>query len=309
MVNLYQSKQRQTTNKCKQYKFRKLSEATITMKKFTALTGMAILATGITAQADAKEHTVIQGESLWSIADKYDTTVERIKKINKLESDLILTNQKLEVLVKGKYEVQKGDTLEKIAEKFDANVADLKKWNKIKTNKDLKAGKLIVVDKEEKRQVVTQTATQKTPVTVQQTVAYQAPVVKAPEQVKPAVKAPVQKPVQQVAQQPVQKPVQAPVQKPVQQVVQQPAQPTQQAAPAGNSSMDAHLRVIAQRESGGNPSAVNPSGYYGLFQFSPSTWASVGGTGNPANASVEEQWKRARILYQTAGASQWSTAY
>lgn len=286
------------------------------MKKFTALTGMAILATGITAQADAKEHTVTQGESLWSIADKYDTTVERIKKINKLESDLILPNQKLEVLVKGKYEVQKGDTLEKIAEKFDANVEDLKKWNKIKTNKDLKVGKLIVVDKEEKRQVVTQTAAQKTPVTVQQTVAYQAPVVKAPEQAKPAVQAPVQKPVQQVAQQPVQKPVQqtvqAPVQKPVQQVVQQPAQPAQpaqQAAPAGNSSMDAHLRVIAQRESGGNPSAVNPAGYYGLFQFSPSTWASVGGTGNPADASVEEQWKRARILYQTAGASQWSTAY
>lgn len=304
MVNLYQSKQRQTTNKCKQYKFRKLSEATITMKKFTALTGMAILATGITAQADAKEHTVTQGESLWSIADKYDTTVERIKKINKLESDLILPNQKLEVLVKGKYEVQKGDTLEKIAEKFDANVADLKKWNKIKTNKDLKAGKLIVVDKEEKRQVVTQTAAQKAPVTVQQTVAYQAPVVKAPEQAKPAVQAPVQKPVQQVAQQPVQKPVQQVVQQPA-----QPAQPAQQAAPAGNSSMDAHLRVIAQRESGGNPSAVNPAGYYGLFQFSPSTWASVGGTGNPANASVEEQWKRARILYQTAGASQWSTAY
>ncbi|UTH02168.1 LysM peptidoglycan-binding domain-containing protein [Macrococcoides canis] len=271
------------------------------MKKFTALTGMAILATGITAQADAKEHTVTQGESLWSIADKYDTTVERIKKINKLESDLILPNQKLEVLVKGKYEVQKGDTLEKIAEKFDANVADLKKWNKIKTNKDLKVGKLIVVDKEEKRQVVTQTATQKAPVTVQQTVAYQAPVVKAPEQAKPAVQAPVQKPVQQT--------VQAPVQKPVQQVVQQPAQPAQQTAPAGNSSMDAHLRVIAQRESGGNPSAVNPAGYYGLFQFSPSTWASVGGTGNPANASVEEQWKRARILYQTAGASQWSTAF
>ncbi|TDM20009.1 LysM peptidoglycan-binding domain-containing protein [Macrococcoides canis] len=261
------------------------------MKKFTALTGMAILATGITAQADANEHTVTQGESLWSIADKYDTTVERIKKINKLESDLILPNQKLEVLVKGKYEVQKGDTLEKIAKKFDANVADLKKWNKIKTNKDLKVGKLIVVDKEEKRQVVTQTAAQKVPVTVQQTVAYQAPVVKAPEQAKPAVQAPVQKPVQQVVQQPAQQ------------------QPAQQAAPAGNSSMDAHLRVIAQRESGGNPSAVNPAGYYGLFQFSPSTWASVGGTGNPANASVEEQWKRARILYQTAGASQWSTAY
>lgn len=282
------------------------------MKKITALTGMAILATGISAQADAKEHTVTYGESVWSIADKYDTTVERIKKINKIESDIILPNQKLEVLVKGKYEVQKGDTLEKIAKKFDTKVADLKRWNNIETNKNLKVGKLIVVDKEEKRQIVTQTAAQQAPVTVQQPVAYQAPVVKAPEQTaKPAA----QQPVQQVAQKPVapveqpvaQKPVQqAPVEQPVQQAAQKPVQ---QAAPAGNSSMDAHLRVIAQRESGGNPNAVNASGYYGLFQFSPSTWASVGGTGNPANASVEEQWKRARILYQTAGASQWSTAY
>lgn len=287
------------------------------MKKITALTGMAILATGISAQADAKEHTVTTGESLWSIADKYDTTVERIKKINKIESDIILPNQKLEVLVKGKYEVQKGDTLEKIAKKFDTKVADLKRWNSIETNKDLKVGKLIIVDKDEKRQIVTQTAAQQAPVTVQQTVAYQAPVVKAPEQAaKPAAQAAkpaAQKPVQQVAQQPVaQAPVQQAAQQP-QQVTQQPQQaaqkPVTQAAPAGNSSMDAHLRVIAQRESGGNPNAVNPSGYYGLFQFSPSTWASVGGTGNPANASVEEQWKRARILYQTAGASQWSTAY
>ncbi|MDJ1111991.1 MULTISPECIES: LysM peptidoglycan-binding domain-containing protein [Macrococcus] len=292
------------------------------MKKITALTGMAILATGISAQADAKEHTVTYGESLWSIADKYDTTVERIKKINKIESDIILPNQKLEVLVKGKYEVQKGDTLEKIAKKFDTKVADLKRWNNIETNKNLKVGKLIVVDKEEKRQIVTQTAAQQAPVTVQQPVAYQAPVVKAPEQTaKPAAQQPVEQPVQQVAQEQVAQPVaQKPVQQaPVQQVAQKPVEqapvqqaaqkPVQQAAPAGNSSMDAHLRVIAQRESGGNPNAVNASGYYGLFQFSPSTWASVGGTGNPANASVEEQWKRARILYQTAGASQWSTAY
>ena len=64
-----------------------------------------------------------------------------------------------------------------------------------------------------------------------------------------------------------------------------------------------------QRESGGNPRAVNPAGYYGLFQFSPSTWAAVGGTGNPADASVEEQWKRARILYTQYGAQHWSTAY
>ena len=38
----------------------------------------------------------------------------------------------------------------------------------------------------------------------------------------------------------------------------------------------AYLVSIAACESGLNPSAYNPAGYYGLFQFSQSTWASYG---------------------------------
>lgn len=37
-----------------------------------------------------------------------------------------------------------------------------------------------------------------------------------------------------------------------------------------------YLLSVAACESGLNPSAVNPAGYYGLFQFSSSTWASQG---------------------------------
>ena len=36
--------------------------------------------------------------------------------------------------------------------------------------------------------------------------------------------------------------------------------------------------VIVFCESGYNPNAVNPSGYYGLFQYSPSTYKNCGGT-------------------------------
>ena len=64
--------------------------------------------------------------------------------------------------------------------------------------------------------------------------------------------------------------------------------------------------ALARCESGGNPRAVNPSGYYGLYQFSLQTWAGVGGAGNPINASVAEQTRRAQILYARAGAGQWS---
>jgi hypothetical protein len=63
--------------------------------------------------------------------------------------------------------------------------------------------------------------------------------------------------------------------------------------------------ALAQCESGGNPKAVNSAGYYGLYQFSLSTWRSVGGTGNPIDASASEQTYRAKLLYQKSGAGQW----
>ena len=64
--------------------------------------------------------------------------------------------------------------------------------------------------------------------------------------------------------------------------------------------------ALADCESGGNPRAVNPNGHYGLYQFSLSTWRSVGGSGNPIDASPEEQTMRAQLLYEKAGAGQWS---
>jgi uncharacterized protein YabE (DUF348 family) len=63
--------------------------------------------------------------------------------------------------------------------------------------------------------------------------------------------------------------------------------------------------ALAQCESGGNPRAVNPAGYYGLYQFSVSTWRSVGGSGMPHHASPGEQTHRAQILYSRSGRSPW----
>jgi uncharacterized protein YabE (DUF348 family) len=64
--------------------------------------------------------------------------------------------------------------------------------------------------------------------------------------------------------------------------------------------------ALAQCESGGNPRAVSPNGLYrGLYQFSFSTWRSVGGSGDPADASPAEQTRRAQILYNRSGRSPW----
>ena len=63
--------------------------------------------------------------------------------------------------------------------------------------------------------------------------------------------------------------------------------------------------ALARCESGGNPNAVNPSGYYGLYQFSLSTWRAVGGSGNPTDYGYWEQTYRAWKLYRASGRSPW----
>jgi hypothetical protein len=65
------------------------------------------------------------------------------------------------------------------------------------------------------------------------------------------------------------------------------------------------LDAIAACESGGDPTAVNAAGYYGKYQFDEGTWASVGGTGNPAEASEAEQDMRASMLYAQSGSTPW----
>jgi hypothetical protein len=68
----------------------------------------------------------------------------------------------------------------------------------------------------------------------------------------------------------------------------------------------ATLDTIAACESGGDPTAVSPDGtYHGLYQFDYGTWASVGGSGDPAAASAEEQTYRAALLYSQSGSSPW----
>lgn len=68
----------------------------------------------------------------------------------------------------------------------------------------------------------------------------------------------------------------------------------------------ATLEAIAACESGGDPTIVSADGSYrGKYQFSFSTWASVGGSGDPAAAPESEQDYRAALLYASAGSSPW----
>ncbi len=65
------------------------------------------------------------------------------------------------------------------------------------------------------------------------------------------------------------------------------------------------MQAIAQCESGGNPATDTGNGFYGKYQFTLQTWQTVGGSGNPAQASEAEQDRRAASLYAQAGPSPW----
>ncbi|HEU5471672.1 MAG TPA: transglycosylase family protein [Actinophytocola sp.] len=73
----------------------------------------------------------------------------------------------------------------------------------------------------------------------------------------------------------------------------------------GTASASPNWDAIAQCESGGNWSINTGNGYYGGLQFNPRTWAANGGSGNPANASREEQIRVAENVLRTQGIGAW----
>ncbi|HEY5853506.1 MAG TPA: transglycosylase family protein [Aldersonia sp.] len=63
--------------------------------------------------------------------------------------------------------------------------------------------------------------------------------------------------------------------------------------------------AVAACESGGNWGINTGNGYYGGLQFSQSTWAANGGSGNAANASRAEQIRVAENVLATQGPGAW----
>ena len=75
------------------------------------------------------------------------------------------------------------------------------------------------------------------------------------------------------------------------------------AAPANASSMD--WDALAQCESGGNWATNTGNGFSGGLQFTPSTWAAFGGTGDPTSASREQQIAVAERVLAEQGPGAW----
>lgn len=88
---------------------------------------------------------------------------------------------------------------------------------------------------------------------------------------------------------------------------------TSSASEGSDVEVNDHLKAIAERESGGDLKAVNPSsGAAGKYQFLQSTWDSVAPAEykgvSPTEAPESVQDAAAVKLYNEVGASQWVTA-
>lgn len=93
-------------------------------------------------------YTVVAGDSLWKIAQRFNTTVDAIKSLNHLTSDSLYIGQQLKIPTKNQeskyYIVVAGDSLWKIAQRFNTTVDTLKRLNHL-TSDNLTIGQQLII--------------------------------------------------------------------------------------------------------------------------------------------------------------------
>ena len=114
------------------------------MKKtlIRSLSTTALFSTLFAGSALAATYKVQKGDTLSKIASNNNTSVEDIKKLNRLTSDRIYVNQTLQInstaptasvqaVQQTTYKVVSGDALIKIANRFNVTVGELQQWNNL----------------------------------------------------------------------------------------------------------------------------------------------------------------------------------
>lgn len=105
-------------------------------------------------------HKVKSGDTLMSIARKYNLNVQDIRQMNNIKGDVIKKGQMIQVRSAGgasssgtkksivSYRVKKGDTLYSLSKRFNIEIARLVSYNKIGSNQ-LVTGKTILIPRKE----------------------------------------------------------------------------------------------------------------------------------------------------------------
>ncbi len=106
---------------------------------------------GVNYEPENQDYTyqVVSGDTLWSIAKKFNTTVDELKRLNNLNNSLLKIGQILKISEPietnvNTYIVKKGDTLYNIAKIFGTTVDDIIKLNNL-LNTNLSIGQNIKI--------------------------------------------------------------------------------------------------------------------------------------------------------------------
>ena len=92
------------------------------------------------------EYVVKRGDNLYSIANKYGTTVSEIKNLNNLSTNNLSIGQTLKIPSDGQitYVVKSGDNLYSIAAKYNTSVNAIKQKNNLTSN-NLSIGQILII--------------------------------------------------------------------------------------------------------------------------------------------------------------------
>ena len=101
--------------------------------------GQNLIIPGKEAQATSGEYVVKKGDSLYSIARKYNTSVDNLKSINNITTDSLAIGQIIKLpstssTASDTYIVKKGDSLYSIARTYNTSVDKLKEINNLTSN-------------------------------------------------------------------------------------------------------------------------------------------------------------------------------
>jgi 3D (Asp-Asp-Asp) domain-containing protein len=101
------------------------------LKKIISGVAVTVLSVSISANVQAATITVQKGDTLWNLSRANNTTVEKIKTLNNLTTDLIQPGDVLTISQQKKYTVKQGDTLWDIALEHQITVSQIKEWNQL----------------------------------------------------------------------------------------------------------------------------------------------------------------------------------
>lgn len=102
------------------------------LKKIISIVPVAMLSATLGANAQAATINVQKGDTLWDLSRTHHTSVENIKTLNHMTTNLIHPGDVLTIAQQ--YTVKQGDTLWDIALDHQVSVSQIKEWNQLQTD-------------------------------------------------------------------------------------------------------------------------------------------------------------------------------